>query len=193
MKMSSIHRWLFIFACNVAAPIIYAGEVCTDRLPITTPYGDLVRRTCHEGEKNLTSEILLSGKAVIKAKSLLDEGRNNKKSVWIYSGEWNGRNAIFLLDISQNPIKAFAFGITMATNEIDYVSWGKKNDVIAIKNNVKFLYQGGRLIPPDADYAASHSITDTRNLRFDMKGNVIATFDINKNIPFVEVIESANK
>lgn len=193
MNLSSKYRWLFVIACNVAAPIIYAGEVCTDRLPITTPYGDLVRRTCHEGEEDLTFEILLSGKAVIKAKSLSDEGRNNKKSVWIYSGEWKGRKAIFLLDFSQNSPKAFAFGITMATNEIDYVSWGKKNDVIAIKNNVKFLYQGGRLIPPDANYAASHSITDTRNLRFDMKGNVIATFDINKNVPFVEVIEPANK
>src|SRR5690349_18894610 len=122
MKLSLTCNWLLFIACIVSIPVTFAGEVCDDRSPINTPYGDLVRRICRENGRSPTYEVLLSGKTLIKANSLFEEDRNSKKSVWIYSGEWNGRNAMFLLDISKSPPKVFVFGVTMATNEFDYAS-----------------------------------------------------------------------
>ncbi len=75
--------------------------------------------------------------------------------VYIYSGGADQYaecpNRAYLVDRSYTPPKVIKFGIKNACGEIDYVSSGKKNLVVAFKDNIKFKYEGGKLIPPPVD------------------------------------------
>jgi hypothetical protein len=43
-----------------------------------------------------------------------------------------------------------AFGVKKACNEFQWASWGEKRSVVALKNNVKFVYENGTVKLPKA-------------------------------------------
>ncbi len=73
----------------------------------------------------------------------------------------NCPNRAYLVDRSYIPPKVIRFGVKHACAEIDYVSSGRKNLVVALKDNVKFKYEGGKLIPPPTD------VSLLEHIRFD--------------------------
>ena len=72
---------------------------------------------------------------------------------------------------------AFKFGVANANNEFQWASWGKNVSVIALKNNVKFVYKDGKITPPKAD----------NDLWTSIKPTMFST-DVSKLIPFAEEI-----
>lgn len=58
---------------------------------------------------------------------------------------------LYLIDLQYTPPKVFSFGVKAAKNEFHWASWSAKRSVIALKYNVKFVYDGVRVTPPAAD------------------------------------------
>jgi hypothetical protein len=90
---------------------------------------------------------------VLSDTRLFNEGSNKDRSITIYtSGASNVETGcaprLYLLDLSLTPVKVIAFGVKKACNEFQSASWGDKRSVIAIKNNVKFVYENGKLTSP---------------------------------------------
>jgi hypothetical protein len=81
-----------------------------------------------------------------------DIGKNKSRPRWIYSGspkwETGCNDRLYLVDLSIKPVKVIAFGVKKACNEFHWASWGEKRSVIALKNNVKFMYENGKMILP---------------------------------------------
>jgi hypothetical protein len=87
----------------------------------------------------------------------------------------------YLVDTSYTPTKIIRFGVRNACAEFDYISSGKKNMVVALKKNVKFKYQDGKLIPPKADEDLwAGALSDW----------VYANATPDKIVPFVEEIQT---
>ena len=74
------------------------------------------------------------------------------RTYWVYSGkalaETGCPDRLYLIDLSMKPAKVIAFGVKKACNEFHWASWGDKRSVIALKNNVSFVYENGRITPP---------------------------------------------
>jgi len=47
------------------------------------------------------------------------------------------------------PIKVTAFGVKKACNEFHWASWGEKRSVVALKSNVRFAYENGKMTSPE--------------------------------------------
>ena len=58
---------------------------------------------------------------------------------------------MYLLDLSNKPAKIVAFGVKNSCIEFDWASWGKRRSVIALKHNVRFVYEDGKMKPPKVD------------------------------------------
>lgn len=85
--------------------------------------------------------------------AFLAEAENNKsRSIWIYVPQSQLKTAcpdhLYLIDLSQSPVNVIAFGVKKACNEFHWASWGEKRSVIALKRNVKFIYENGKMILP---------------------------------------------
>lgn len=46
------------------------------------------------------------------------------------------------------PVKVTAFGVKKACNEFHWASWNEKRSVLSLKNNVKFVYENGKMTLP---------------------------------------------
>lgn len=82
---------------------------------------------------------------------------------------------LYLLDFTGDKPRVFSFGVKNASNQFHWASWGKKRSVIAIKKNVKFVYENGKLTPPKKD----------NDLYLNIKPTMFET-PVEKLEPFVE-------
>ncbi len=171
----------------IVSNIGHAEESCERGRGLETAYGKLVSIDC-SGEDNgrhTSRELLeLNGKKILESEYLYNMDSNKSWSISIYKGKWKGRPALYLLDISKTPAVVIAFGVSESTNDFGYVSWGKKNSVIAIKRNAKFTYYpNGKMIPPSQE-DASAAILDAAFVQYRADGSPFTTAPI----PFVEYL-----
>lgn len=131
-----------------------AADVCESSRGVKTPYGRLSTTTCVDSQGITTKKWLaIDGRKLLEAKYLSgDLAIEETRKYWIYSGqplhETGCPDRIYFIDLSSKPEKIYAFGVKKACNEFHWASWGAKRSVIAIKNNVRFVYESGKLIPP---------------------------------------------
>jgi hypothetical protein len=134
----------------------FAAETCKSGRGIPTAYGRLVSTDCFDAAGHLTHQsISLDGTKLVEDRRLFDDYAIDKsRTHWIYSGEpqWETGcpDRLYLIDISKKPARVIAFGVKKACNEFHWASWGKKRSVIALKNNVKFVYEDGVMTLPKA-------------------------------------------
>lgn len=131
-----------------------ASETCKSGRGVKTPYGRLAATTCSDANGYTTRKWLsLDQKPLIEDEFLSgDLAIEKTRTYWIYSGkalaETGCSDRLYFLDLSAQPTKVLAFGVKKACNEFHWASWGDKRSVIALKHNVKFVYENGKLIPP---------------------------------------------
>lgn len=118
-----------------------------------TPYGEIVRFQCGTAASGYRETIMVNGSPVLADTHLYDEDSNKDHSIRIYASGTSDVNTgcapmLYLLDISMKPAKVIAFGVKSACNEFHWASWGAKRSVIALKKNVEFVYENGKLSPP---------------------------------------------
>lgn len=133
--------------------ISYAEGGCKASRPLKTAAGELAKVRCGTPEAGYVQTLSLQGKALLSDSHLYDGGSSKDWMKWIYtSGSIDEATAcpkrLYLVDIGMSPPKVFAFGVKGACNQFDWASWGAKRSVIAIKNNVRFVYEGGQLKAP---------------------------------------------
>lgn len=142
---------------NAVAFIFFVGSSAFAKCrseQVQTNYGSLDHVVCRDEQKNYTHSVSLSGKLLLSAEFLAEEENNIKRSIWVYSGKslpaTGCPDKAYLIDVSVQPAKVFAFGVKNACNEFKKASWGEKRSVIALKKNVSFVYENGKLTPPKA-------------------------------------------
>jgi hypothetical protein len=133
-----------------------SGEpVCETSKPKARPYGDVSKTTCVTNNVAVRETINLNGRAILSDKQLIQDDINQGGSIRIYSsGGFDPVTGcaprLYLLDMREGKSRAMAFGIKGACNEFAWASWGDKRSVIALKKNVAFIYENGKLTPPKA-------------------------------------------
>lgn len=123
--------------------------------PSKTPYGVISVYSCEERVGGDNFYFLdLDGKKILQDSFLAREDFNQGRSIWVYTGGGSVATGcarqLYLLDLAKAPIKIIAFGVRNACNEFHWASWGEKRSVIALKKNVSFVYENGKLTPPPA-------------------------------------------
>lgn len=127
--------------------------------------GHISEYQCKEGSVNFTKyvlnnlTILISGEGTITyvADNATKATAYSDGTLFIFQGRTENRDCrrcpacLYLVDLTNGKPHVFAFGIQNASNEYHWASWGKKRSVIAIKRNVKFVYENGKLTPPKKD------------------------------------------
>jgi hypothetical protein len=126
---------------------------CETTPPLFTKHGTISKTDCGTAEKGYRDTINVDGTRVLTDTQLFKEARDDSKAKWIFSSgkphsETGCPDRIYLIDMSGRPIKVIAFGVKKACNEFHWASWGEKRSVIALKNNVKFIYENGRMTLP---------------------------------------------
>jgi hypothetical protein len=130
-----------------------AHEVCDQRRPIKTPAGALVETHCTSAKGvGGKSYLTLAGRTVLEDQSLFEASWNKVRSIWVYAGRFDAATGcpsrLYLMDLSLQAPKVLTFGVAKACNEFHWASWGAKRSVIALKNNVKFTYENGKMTLP---------------------------------------------
>jgi hypothetical protein len=148
----------------------YAGEDCDLQRGIKTKFGLLRIEICKKEEKvtpppgstnpnnNINRiysySLRVDDTPILKEEFLSNLEGNKDRSLWVYGGKSSietGCDAnLYLIDLTHQPVKVIAFGVKNACNEFHWASWGDKRSVIALKSNVKFVYENGKLTPPAA-------------------------------------------
>jgi len=134
--------------------ISFASEACENSLGIPTSTGRLISKTCRNSEGHtIRKSIFLDEQKLLEDQSLYgDRAADKTRMHWIYESEPQMKTGcserLYLIDLAYKPPKVFAFGVKSACNEFHWASWGAKRSVIALKHNVKFIYENGKLIPP---------------------------------------------
>lgn len=137
----------FVGCSNADEPVS-----CKTSKPKIYPFGEVSRTECTYTGGATEDSINFQGKSILKDVRLFPDDSSPDKSIRIYtsgaatSAACAGR--LYLVDFNIKPPKVLAFGVKKACNEFHWASWGGKRSVIAIKNNVSFVYEKGRLIPP---------------------------------------------
>lgn len=136
---------------------------CTFSKPKTYSYGTVSRSQCGTATKGYRESIYFNGSPILSDTQLFDDDSNNDRSVRIYtSGSANTATGcaprLYLIDFSKQPAKVIAFGVKKACNEFHWASWGEKRSVIALKHNVKFTYENGKMILPKSGEKLWNSI-----------------------------------
>lgn len=126
---------------------------CETSKPLKTAFGLLSFTECIGPSAKAFDSVNLNGQPLLRDRSLFRDDRDSERARWVYtSGTVDEKSAcaskLYLLDISKNPPKVFAFGVRGACNKFDWASWGEKRSVIAIKKNVRFVYENGQLKAP---------------------------------------------
>lgn len=138
---------LFAVACS-------AEEQCKNDRGVKTPYGRLIATECSDTKGYTTRQsISLDQQKLLEDKFLSgDVAIEKTRTYWVYSGkplaETGCADRLYLIDLSMKPTKVIAFGVKKACNEFHWASWGEKRSVIALKNNVSFVYENGKITPP---------------------------------------------
>lgn len=123
--------------------------------PSKTPYGVLAGYSCEGTAGGNNFYFLdLDGRKILQDSFLVRNEFNQDRSIWVYTGGGSVATGcarqLYLLDLSKAPAKILAFGVRNACNEFHWASWGEKRSVIALKKNVSFVYENGKLTPPPA-------------------------------------------
>jgi hypothetical protein len=145
---------VFAFVVIIAARPAFAAPTgqCETSIPRKTAYGEISRTECGTAQTGYSYTINVDGVAVLKSSYLSRQDFNEKLGIWIYRGESSDQTGCpekhYLIDISKKPTKVIAFGVKNACNEFHWSSWGANRSVIALKRNVKFVYENGRLTLP---------------------------------------------
>jgi hypothetical protein len=130
-----------------------AQEACDQRRPLRTPTGDLVETQCTNAKGVATRSYLsLGGVKILEDQALFEMDRNKVRSIFVYAGRVDVSTGcpsrLNLIDVSLSPPKIISFGVKKACNVFHWASWGDKRSVIALKNNVKFTYENGKMTLP---------------------------------------------
>lgn len=155
MKLNTLNvmtgATLFLLLLNLAM----AGEQdCSIR-----KYGRTsgLSKTICDSVRGKNQEMLnFQGRVILQDSQLFEEDSYNSGTVMVFTSATldkftNCHSKLYLVDVSTSPVTVIAFGVKQGCNEFDYASWGKKNSVIAIKSNVKFVYQNGKMMLPKDD------------------------------------------
>lgn len=161
-----------------------ASEQCRSGFGIQTPQGKLVSTRCTVDGVDRTHSLSLDGIKVLEDARLFSEETNKLRTLHVYkSGTYSAVTAcaekLYLLDTSRRPPLTIAFGVKNACNEFHWASWGDKRSVIALKKNVKFVYEDGKLLPPAKGEALWNAIEPPHS------GPGLSIEDA---IPFVEIV-----
>lgn len=156
-------RLLFVLFVALLTSGCGAQETCEKGRGIKTPVGRLVEAECSNAKGYTTRQsVYLDQQKVLEDKSLFQEESNKERTIWIYSGkslhETGCPERLYLIDLSVAPPKVTAFGVKKACNLFHWASWGQKRSVIALKKNVSFVYENGKLSLPAAGEKLWNSI-----------------------------------
>ncbi len=138
-------------------------DVCETTPPLKTPHGVVTKTDCGTAAKGYKQTFSVDGTAVLTDTQLFKEARDDSRTKWVYSSgkthpETGCPDRLYLIDLSVKPVKVIAFGVKKACNEFHWTSWGEKRSVIALKNNVKFTYENGKMTLPPVGEKLWHSI-----------------------------------
>lgn len=131
-----------------------AKDTCESERGIKTPYGRITATECTDSKGATTRQwISLDEKRLLEDKKLsADLAVEKTRTYWVFAGhptwETGCPDRLYLIDLSRKPVTVIAFGVKKACNEFHWASWGETRSVIALKNNVKFVYENGKMLPP---------------------------------------------
>jgi hypothetical protein len=162
----------------------HSTEKCKAGLGLATPHGKLVSTRCTVDGVDKSHALFLNSTRLVEDVRLFSNEFDKRRTLHIYtSGMFSRETAcaknLYLLDLSASPPLVVAFGVKNACNEFHWASWGDKRSVIALKKNVKFVYENGRLTPPPKGEALWKAIEPP---------HAGAGLAIEDAIPFVEVV-----
>lgn len=149
--MNVIQLIVIAFTTLILSSSSFAQETCKTE-SVETVAGTLEHVTCRNAEKKYTHTIQIGEQKILRDAFLAEEGNNKDRTLWLFTGkplwETGCPDRLYLVDLSMKPVKVTAFGVKKACNEYQWASWGEKRSVIALKNNVKFTYEDGKMILP---------------------------------------------
>lgn len=168
--MKVIKKLSTLLIALLAVGHVYANDGCRLERSIATTFGALDMEVCKTQVKvtpppsstnpannigfDYVYTLRIDGKPLLRAAYLSRVDRDKTRSFWIFRGdslqETGCPDRHYLIDLSLTPVKVIAFGVKKACNEFQLASWGEKRSVIALKNNVKFTYENGKMIVPAA-------------------------------------------
>lgn len=140
-----------------------ASECIDKKVQISTPQGPLRLQRC-SGPRGKLEKWLLGDREVLSGDApITDKAQNKAGSLVVFSGgayvHGTGcQGELKLVDFTGATPRVFRFGVKNACNEFHWASWGARTSVIALKENVRFVYAEGVLSPPQKDNALSSSI-----------------------------------
>lgn len=139
-------------------PLSASADCSSKRKEASTPYGVLYEMHCSvsgRSDAGYEYSLFLDDQLLIKDSFLRYEDNNDEQSVWVFGGrhalERGCTSRQYLIDISKKPAQVLAFGVNGACSEFHWAKWSKRKSVIALKRNVKFVYQNSALTPPKRD------------------------------------------
>jgi len=143
----------FILWCSAVTVIAHshAQDKCRSE-SVDTSVGKLHHLICRNADREYTHTIFLGEQPLLRNAFLAEADNNKSRSIWVYVPQAQLQTAcpdrLYLIDLSQNPVKVIAFGVKKACNEFHWASWGEKRSVVTLKHNVKFTYENGKMILP---------------------------------------------
>jgi hypothetical protein len=149
-----VRRFLLISILVALTASCGAEETCEQGRGIKTSYGRLTTTECTDAKGYTTRQwVSLDQQKLLEGKFLSgDLAIEKTRTYWIFSGqalaETGCPDRLYLIDLSMKPVKVIAFGVKNACNLFHWASWGDKRSVIALKNNVSFVYENGRITSP---------------------------------------------
>lgn len=175
---------LAVVLLPLAAHAAQADMQCKPRGRLVTPLGELSQIHCADHGKDGVDRWSLGNRVLVEGKApLVAEAADARQGLLVLSAAADDKTGcaanLFLLDLTGQAPRVFRFGVRNACNTYHRVSWGKQRSVIAIKNNVRFTYSAGRLIPP------AHDAELVGRLEFSAYGGNPAFEQI---VPFVDDI-----
>lgn len=133
--------------------------ICKEYGSIKTPKGVIQDQVCEVPNEpgSSISRILLNNLVLLQGKyPITFEDRNKEKTLLVLQGasipDLACSPRTFLIDLTGDKPRVFAFGVKNACAEYHWASWGKKRSVIAIKDNIRFTYSNSKLSPPPNDF-----------------------------------------
>jgi hypothetical protein len=146
-------KLFLLFFLSMLASGSIAQETCKPGKPVKTPSGGLIITHCVDSNKYpIRKFVTIEGIKILEGSYLSEQDFDNNRSHWVFRGdslqETGCSDRLYLIDLSMRPVKVIAFGVKKACNEFHWASWGEKRSVIALKNDVKFIYENGKMTVP---------------------------------------------
>jgi hypothetical protein len=119
---------------------------------VKTDQGVIKHVICRDTQKHYIHVIKHEEQLLLRTDFLAEEANNKGRSIWVLSGKPSAETGcpdrLYLIDLAMKPEKVIAFGVKKACNQFHWASWGERRSVIALKNNVSFVYENGQIKPP---------------------------------------------